>query len=360
MKILLVVMGLMLYSFSGQTKQKDLISSAKTKSAIISGILAPASLSFNGQEIEQSAESYEALLLNDEEVKTTEVGGLKTFYVTVDKSSIDLKWKKANAQTKIILKIEYPTITEMKLIRNNIFFKFNTVTNNVSLDTQNAQVVDSAFTFPVENLRQWLEDVHTIELTSTQKLSQIYNLDFQELKADLLTNRTWTLYHGQAPFYANGNVDVVGLGYRTQFENLRSLEFVVSYGKTTYQQCCFFYNGDPSPNTVDQSALELKTRFGTNPFVTNYGDFNYKRLTFGLQGEAFNYQRKSTFQTNMDGYNSDHVNQWFFNGGLFFKWEPLQYDHFGLSINADFNLIKSSLQVNQESDLHYLGLSYTF
>ena len=137
MKIFLVVVSLMLYSLTGLAKQTDLISSAKTKSAIISGILAPASLSFNGQEIEQSAESYQALLLNDAEVRITEVGGLKTFYVTADKRSIDLKWKKANAETKVILKVEYPTITEMKLIRNNIFFKFNTVTNEARLDTQN-------------------------------------------------------------------------------------------------------------------------------------------------------------------------------------------------------------------------------
>ena len=360
MKFFLIAVSLFICSINCRAKNINLISAVKKKAAIISGILAPASLSFNGQEIEQSSESYEALLLNDEEVKITEVGELKTFYVTVDKSLIDLQWKKANAEKKAILKIQYPAISEMHLIKNNIFFKFNALTTGATLDTQNLKIVDSAISFPVENLKQWLEDVHSMELTSTQKSSQIYNLDFQEIKADVLTNQTWTLYRGKAPFYANGNVEAIGIGYRVQTENLRSSEFIISYSKANYDQCCFYFNNNSTFNTVDQRAFEFKFRSGWNPFVTNFGDINYKRLTIGLQGEALNYKRNSTFQTSMDGFNSDHVDQWFFSGGPFFKWEPLQLDHFGFSFNFDFKLIRSSFELNRDGDMEYLGLSYTF
>lgn len=360
MKSFFVVVSLILISFTLQAKDADLLSSAKTKAAVISGVLAPASLSFNGQEIEQSSESYEALLLNGQEVSITEVGGLKTFYLSVDKSSIDLKWKKASGETKAILKIDYPAVEEMRLLNNDIVFKFNTVTTDAVLDTKNIKIVDSAFKYPIENLSQWLADVHTLELTSAQKSSQMYNIDFQDQKSDLLTNKTWTLYHGNAPFYSSGDFNVVGLGYRKQDENLRSWEFVTLYGKKTYNQCCYYFNGSPADNIVEQSVLEFKTRYGYNPFSTNFGDFSFKRLTVGLQGEVFNYRRHSTFQSYFDGYNTDEVDQWFINAGLFFRWEPLQYGQFGFSINVDFNLHKSQLQINRDSDIMYLGLSYTY
>ena len=80
------------------SKEYDLLKTLDKKQSVISGVLNPGSLSFNGQEVYNGSESFAALLINKVPVQIKAVGGLKTFYFMTDETSLQLEWKTLSGQ----------------------------------------------------------------------------------------------------------------------------------------------------------------------------------------------------------------------------------------------------------------------
>ena len=340
-----------------ECKTLDILTMAKPKHGVISGVLSPASLSFNGKEIYQSSDSFEALLLNDQLVPTTDSAGFKTIYLEIEDTSIDLKWKKHNGEIVPLLKIEYPSVTQMNFVNNKIIFKFNTITSEARLDSENLKLSGKTAQFTAEHISNWFSETHTLELFSEKKTSQIYNLNFNAYKNELLTIKSWSFYRGDAPFFSNENSDAYGFGFRTQYESRRSLEYIFSFSQSTYSNLNFFPG---SMNNITQNALLSQIKYGMNPFDTNLGDINYKRVTLGLQAEVIRYSRHATFATNIDGVNSDKAEIWYAQGGGFFRWEPMQYENYGLALGLEFRILRTQADVSRDGDRKFLGLTYNY
>lgn len=345
------------FSFQVNAEDLNILSFAKPKRSVISGVLNPASLSFNGQEIYQSQNSFEALLLNEKLVPTIEAGGLKSFYLDVEESSIDLKWKKSETELIPILKIEYPAITDLEYNKNKIRFKFNGTTKEVLLDSEKLQIIDDRAEYKIENVAQWLNEVHVLELASDKKTSQIYNLDLKLKRSDLLTLKNWEFTESDAPFWGNGRPSSFGLGYRIQDENRNSFEYIFSVALVNYTMS-YFSGG--SGNSITQSALQGKVRYGYNPFETNSGEISLKRVTLGASSELIHYKRRSTFVTSVDGINADNVDLVFLQGGFFIRWEPLQYDKYGLFFCLDQRIWYTLPTIESDSTNKFVGFSYYF
>ncbi len=328
----------------------------KPKKVIISGVLSPASLSFNGQEIEQSTQSYEGLILNNKEVEIQETSGLKLFYVATAESTYDLKWKVSGDKTKDILRIDYPSVEEFFYKDNVIYLKFNSVTKSVLLDSENMEIKDSKLIYPIKNIKQWIADVHTLELFSSQKTSQIYNFDVKAYKNILLTRQSWIFYRGDGPFYANNGSDSFGIGYRLQDENDRSREYILSYARATDKYPVF--NGNE--NSMTQESLEFRYRYGINPFFTNKNEIDYKRLTLGGQADLVYYKYISTYPTGMGNMNpTTDETLIYLMGGFFVRWEPIQYKNFGLVLGFDINIFRTEAEAADREN-KFLGVSYDF
>ncbi|MGZ6486522.1 MAG: hypothetical protein ACXWQQ_08295 [Pseudobdellovibrio sp.] len=333
-------------------KNYSLMGAIEKKQAIISGSLNPAALSFNGQEIYQGKESYLGILLNDKEIQTTDVGGLKTFYTTTDSDTVELKWKLGNNETKSIAKFEYPALADMAYKKNEIKFEFNAAVQEAKIDSDAIQ----NGSYKVENLNKWLSESHTLELTSKEKNSQIYNLNFKNLRQEILTKKSWILKTSEAPFWANGHGTEPEAGIRSYDLNRISREFAMSGYSKSY---AMGWSG-PQVSNINQQAVTLKYRYGYNPFETNPDDFNYKRVTVGLVGEFTYYHRNSDTDTSVDGYFQKTVDHSFVRGGIFLRFEPYYYDNFGFFFNWDIRLYKSTSSIGSRDDNKGLGVSYNF
>lgn len=342
---------------SAEAREINLFSITKTKKSVISGVLNPASLSFNGKEIDQSQNSYQALLLNGKEVPILDVSGLKSFYLEVNDAEIELKWKKSENETIPLLNLEYPTLQSLRLLKNKIEINLDSITKEVYFDSQKLLISGATAEYQIENINQWVGLVHTIELVSTKNTSQYYNLDPKQIKNEVLTFESWEYVKGDPPFWGNLHPSSFGLGYRIQYEDQRSLEYILSFAQANYEMPFF---SDGSKNAVTQEAFQSKIRYGYNPMETNLGDINYKRLTLGVQSEIINYRRRSTFSTWMDGLNSDKVDIWYLQGGFFFRWEPLQYWNCGIFFSLDIRVFRTQYNINGDNDNKTLGLTYSF
>ena len=113
-------------------------------------------------------------------------------------------------------------------------------------------------------------------------------------------------------------------------------------------------------NNIVQSAVQLKARYGYNPFESNFGGFSLKRLTFGAQTEIINYQRQSDFASNIDGQNTDKVNLWYIQGGPFFRWEPWQNKKWGLFFNFDFRSFRTDANISSDGDVKTFGMAFYY
>lgn len=352
----IVFFAILITTLSVHAKEADLLPSVQSKRAVISGVLNPASLSFNGEEIYQGNESFAGLLLNDKRVETKEVSGLQTFYLNIEDSSIDLKWEKSDHETKPILKIDYPSLTELKFNRNKLNLKFNSFTSVARLDSIELPLKDQKTDFKIENVNTWMDEIHTLELTSPKKTSQLYNLDFKSFKNELLSYTSWIFYSGESTIPANKTADSYGIGYRKQNENRRSLEYSIHYGEVSYDLPD--YSGSGFYNSAWQSGLEFRFRYGWNPFYTNLGEFSFKRVTIGLQTNLVNYKRRSNTTTSFDSFYTEQVNVVYAMGGLNIRLEPLQYDRFSFIFNLDFNMFRT-LNLNRgDMDKVLLGFAY--
>ncbi len=346
---------LSLGSAKAYSKTTDLIWAAEKKRSVVSGVLSPASVSVNGQEIQQTNDAYDALLINGHDAKITEVGSLKTFYEAVEGDHIELKWKLATGGTKDIQTMGYPAVTRMEFADNKFILFFNELTKKVRYDGTDIEI-KQPMVIEIPSTAAWLSVSHTLELTSEKNETQIYNLDFKSARKRMMTSTSWGLTISEAPFFANDRPTMLGVSARVLDENNFSREIHMSYGKTHYG-----LGPQPFTNEVTQSALRLGGRWGYNPFVTNQGNFDYRRFTLGLQAELINYTRESIYPTMFtDGYNSSSVNTWFSQGGGFFRFEPFQYADFGLSLNIDIRFFRTQDNISSNEDTKYFALSYYF
>jgi hypothetical protein len=336
-------------------KTIDLSWAAERKKTVISGTLNPASLSVNGQEITQTPESYAGILINDNSATITEVSGLKTFYEVIEGDQISLKWLLPNSFSKDIIKVSYPSIKEMKFSDNNFILYLNELTRKVRYDGKDFAIANPVV-IPVDNTEIWLSEPHTLELTSDKNATLIYNLNFGAVKDQMLTQTSWNLYAGDPPFSGNKKPTMIGVGSRILNEKNFSRELFAGYAKTSYPT-----GGPGFSNDVTQSSFLLDGRWGYNPFKTNFGDFNVKRVTLGLNVSLINYQRESQFPTGgMDGYNELKVDTWYWQGGYFFRWEPLQYKDFGFLLQINFRVFRSQNSISGDDGGHFFGLAYYF
>lgn len=347
----------MVFFFSNTvfSKSIDLSWAAQKKKTVVSGTLNPASLSVNGQEVTQGPESYNDILINGSPAKINEVSGLKTFYEVVEGDQINLKWQMQGADTKDILTVSYPSVKEMIFKDNKLVLRFNELTKKIRYDGQEFEIQDPTV-IPITDTERWVTEPHTLELLADKNVSQIYNLDFKSIRTKMLTHSSWNLYTGDAPFQANDRPQMIGAGARVLDEKNFSREVMLAAAKTHYG-----LGPQPYTNEVTQQAILLEFRMGYNPFKTNLGTIDYKRLTLGLQVGVVNYQRESPFSTGgMDGYDDTKVDTWFNQGGFFFRWEPLQYKDFGFIIHMNQRVFISQSNIGSDSNAHYFGLSYYF
>lgn len=345
--------ALLLFSISAFSIEHDLLVTLDKKQSIISGVLNPGSLSFNGQEIYNGKENFEGLLLNDTPVTITPVSGLKTFYTTTDQTNLELDWLLADGSKKSILKVQYPALTEFKTDTDRVFFKFNEQVASARLDSKEISMQDPIV--QVENFKEWLSEIHTLELISDKKTSQIYNLDFRKMRSDLLTTRSLSFFISSGPFSANVKPTAFGLGLRQLNERNISYDVSIMVSRVTYD-----VGPAASASPVMQRAGQLRGRYGYNPFDTNAGSFSLKRLTFGVQSEIISYVRESLHVMPIDGVNSDKADIWYLQGGPFFRWEPLQYKEWGASLNFDLRIFRTYSDISSDGDNVTLGVSYYF
>ncbi len=335
------------------SKEYDLLDTLQQKQSVISGVLNPGSISFNGQEIYNGKENFAALLINNVPVKTNSASGLQTFYVSTDETSIELEWQTTAGKKISILKVEYPALTAFSTNGNRLHFKFNEQVNTAQLDSKEINLQESSV--KIENFKTWLSEVHALELTSKNNVGQIYNLNFSPIKSDLLTAKSLSVSIADPVFSANIRPTAFGASIRFLYENNFSWEAGIYLTRIEYEMG---FTG--SGNAVVQSTGQLKGRYGYNPFYANPGAFSFKRLTFGLESEIINYNRKSEFVSNIDGRNTDLVNIWYLQGGCFFRWEPVQFKSWGLFLNFDFRIFSTESDIFGDKDIKAFGLSYYY
>lgn len=337
--------------------ERNLLNLTKAKESVISGILNPASLSYNGNEIVQSRDWFSGLLLNGKSVPITEGSGFDSFYVVTSEATVDLRWVKPDGTQVFAYHIEDPGVTELVLDRNQLHFSFNQKTASALLDNEKLIIEASQADFTVEALAKWLTEPHTLEVSDAEKkTSRIYNLDLRELRSELLTKRSISVAKMDAPFWAMQRPASFGVGMRTQFENQQSTEYIVGLAGSEYDQS-YFFNG-PS-NHIKQAALQLRYRYGYNPFDSNWGDINYKRVTVGGQASLVYYWRQAEFDTSIDGIFSKNVQQLNGSAGIFVRWEPLQWHEWGLAFGFDPRIIRSNYSNGGDGDDPYIALTYT-
>jgi hypothetical protein len=342
----------LLFSLNTQAKRLSLTEAAEKRKSIISGVLNPASLSINGQELQQSNNSYSGLLINGTEAKIKEVSGLKTFYEIIEGDSLDLKWK-TESSTIDIVKIAYPAVEDMELVHDEFHIKFNSLTQKALYDGKPLDVNNARVEVPSANA--WIDEPHTLELFDEKNISRLYNLDFRQYKTDLLTSTSWSLVVGDAPFSANVKPTAFGVGARILNERNYSHDFLFAAAKVNY-----FLGDPPSNNEATQETIELKYRWGYNPYMTNSGDVDLKRVTVGLFGALYHYNRTTTFPTSMDGFNGSTADTWFLKSGFSVRWEPTQFGNFGAGIQFDFSIYRSNRDISSDKDMKYFFLSYYF
>lgn len=353
----LLLLSIFLFAGAAFSKDFDLSGVLQKKQSVISGVLNPGSVSFNGQEIYNGKDNFSALLINKVPVKITEVSGLKTFYMTTDESSLELEWQAADGSTRSILKVQYPALTEFKTDANQLYVKFNEHVSAASLDSKAIDIKSN--TVEIDNFKTWVNETHTLELFSGKNTGQIYNLDFKNMKSEMLTNFSLSFSVGDAPFSANIKPTAFGLNFRLLNENNISTDIGVYLAEVKYEA-----GNTGSGNNIRQNTGQLKGRYGYNPFDADFGGFSYKRLTFGVQSEAVYYKRESEFINNFDGLNGDKVDIWFLQGGPFFRFEPYQFKtqpaDFGIFINFDFRIFRTYQDLSGDGDIKSLGLSYYY
>ena len=336
------------------SKEHDLLDTLQQKQSIISGVLNPGSVSYNGQEISNTKENFAALLINKIPVKINSVSGLQTFYVSTDETSLELEWQTKDGKHVPILKVQYPALTEFSTDGNRLHFKFNEYVNAAQLDSKEVNLQESSV--KIDNFKTWLGEVHALELMSKNNVGQIYNLNFSPIKSDLLTAKSLSVSLADSVFSANVKPTAVGASLRFLNENNFSWDIGIYLARIDYEMG---FTG--ATNSVTQSTGQLKGRYGYNPFYTNFGGFSFKRLTFGVQAEMINYNRKSEFPSNIDGYSDkDTVSLWFLQGGYFFRWEPMQYKEWGIFLNFDIRNFGAQSNISSDSDNKSLGISYYY
>lgn len=335
------------------SKEHDLLESLQQKQSVISGVLNPGSVSFNGQEIFNGKENFAALLINKVPVKINSVSGLQTFYVSTDETSLELEWQTRDGKHVPILKVEYPALTQFSTDGNELRFKFNEHVNSVQLDSKQVDLQESSI--KIENFKTWLGETHALELMSKNNIGQIYNLNFAAIKSDLLTAKSLSVSVGDSVFSANIKPTALGASLRFLHEDNFSWEAGIYLAKVDYN-----LGSGSSVNPVTQNTGQLKGRFGYNPFYANPGGFSFKRITLGVNLEVINYRRKSEFPTMLDGRNTDFVDIWFFQGGYSFRWEPLQYKEWGVFFNFDFRVFRTESDISGDGDTKSVGISYYY
>ena len=349
----LLQVAILLIGLNAFSKEYDLSETLQKKQSIISGVLNPGSVSFNGQEIYNGKENFAALLINKAPVKITVVSGLETFYVSTDETSIEMEWQARDGKTRPVMSVQYPALTKFSTDGNRLHFKFNEQVSAAQLDSKPVNLQESSV--EIGNFKIWLGEVHALELMSKNNVGQIYNLDFASIRSDLLTAKSLSLAVGDPVFSANIRPMAIGASLRSLNENNFSWECGIYLSRVDYDM------GFSGPiNKVTQSTGQLKGRYGYNPFYTNSGGFSFKRLTFGVQSEIINYRRKSDFASMIDGYNTDTVDLWYFQGGGFFRWEPMQYKEWGFFVNFDFRIFRTETNISSDSDTKTFGISYYY
>lgn len=336
-------------------KYIDLTDAAEKKKTIISGVLNPPSISVNGSELPQKSAEYSALLINNDEVKTTDVSGLKTFYEVVEGDQVSLQWRTNKNALVPVLDFSYPAVTKMELMHTEFVMQFNDKTKKAKYDGEDVNVKNP--TIKVPSTLSWIETPHTLELLSEENIGRIYNLDFSKYKEDLLTMTSWSISRGDPPLQGYNRPSIIGVSSRVLNKKNYSHELFAGVAHTEYVVGA----GTPWAGTIEQRIFELKYKFGYNPFQTNSGDINYRRVTLGLHASLINYHRTSNYMTVwLDGYNDTKADTWFNQGGYFVRWEPLQYKNFGLFISLDHRVFRSQNSIHSDSTLATFGVSYYF
>ena len=334
-------------------KEHDLFDSLQQKQSVISGVLNPGSVSFNGQEIFNGKENYTALLINKVPVKMSSVSGLQTFYVSTDETSLELEWETREGKHVPILKVEYPAITDFSTDGNYLRFKFNEYVNSAQLDSKDVNLQESSV--KIDNFKTWLGETHALELLSKNNVGKIYNLNFASIKSDLLTAKSLSVSVGDPVFSANVRPTAFGASLRFLNEDNFSWEAGIYLAKVDYAM-----GFGSSVNNVTQNTGQLKGRYGYNPFYANPSGFSFKRVTLGVQSEVINYRRKSDFPSMIDGRNVDTVDFWYAQGGYFFRLEPMQFKEWGLFLNFDFRVFSTEAEISGDRDAKTIGLSYYY
>lgn len=334
-------------------KEYDLLNSLQKKQSVISGVLNPGSVSFNGQEIYNKNENFAALLINQVPVKTRSVMGLETFHVSTDETSLVLEWLTHDGKTLPLLKVSYPAVTKFSTDTSKLYFKFNEFVSQARIDSTDIDLQSGIF--PIDNFKKWIDDSHSFELLSQSNTGQIYNLDFKSLKTELLTQKSLTLSTGEGPFSANMKPTAFGVSLRILNENNVSYECAVFVSQVMYT-----VGTAPSTNRIMQAAGQLKGRAGYNPYDTNFGGFSFKRITLGLQAEVINYKRESEFVIWIDGQFTTVVDTLYFQAGTFIRWEPYQQKNWGVFFNFDSTQIGANSGLSSNWDTKTFGVAYYF
>lgn len=338
---------------AASAKQHDLLPTLQKKQSVISGVLNPGSVSFNGQEIFNKNENYKALLINKKPVTTKSVMGLETFHVSSDESTLVLEWLTHDGKTLPLLKVSFPAVTEFNTDSGSLFFGFNEFVTGARLDSTEIDLQKG--TLPIDNFKSWIDSVHTFELRGENNAGQIFNLDFQALKDEILTQKSLTFSTGDGPFSANEKPTAVGVSLRILKENNVSYECAIHVAQVKYVM-----GTPPSSNPVTQATGQLKGRAGYNPFDSNYGGFSFKRWTLGLQAEVINYKRESEFASMIDGQDTALVNTLYFQAGSFIRWEPYQQEDWGVFFNLDLTQMGTNLGLSHNWDIKTFGIAYYF
>lgn len=344
-----------IYLALANAKYIDLTGAAETKKTIISGVLNPPSISVNGSEIMQTPGAYSAILVNGRELDLTDAGGLKTFYEVAEGDQVVLQWKTKKNKLVSILEFSYPAIKKMELLHTEFVIQVNDKTTKLKYDGEDLDIHNPRIKVP--STIAWIETPHTLELFSEEKISRIYNLDFSKYKEDLLSMASWSISMSDPPMQGNQRPQMFGVSSRTLNKNNYSHEVFAGVAKTTYTV------GDSTAwqDEVTQQIAEFKYKFGYNPFHTNSGDVNYRRLTLGLHASLLNYHRTSNYMTVwLDGYNDNKADTWFYQGGYFVRWEPVQYKNFGFFVSLDHRVFRSQNTIRSDSTLKTFGISYYF
>lgn len=346
--------AILLTATSAISKEKNLLETLNEKHSVISGVLNPGSVSFNGREIYNGKENFSALLINNVPVKINSVSGLQTFYQTTLETSLELEWQTLDGKVRPLLKIENPAVTAFKTDGDKLYLRFTDSVSAAKLDSKDIDLKEPQLR--LDNFKNWMSETHSLELFSKNNNGQIYNLDFKNIRSDLLTSKSLSLATSDGPFSGNIKPQSVGMSIRILDEKSFSYDFGIFLSRVDYEM-----GSGNAVNRVTQSAGELKFHFGYNPFDANSGGLNIRRLTLGVQTDLINYRRKSDFSAPyLDGINSAEGDFWFLQGGAFFRWEPLQYKDVGFFITLEFRNFRTSTMVTNDEMVKTIGLTYYY